>query len=554
MQAKERGSIVMDKIGRNDPCPCGSGKKYKRCCLNEDGARSGFAVDDRNSALAKLDRFVEKELGKEDEAAYDDFYEPWEDRIEELDEQQTATSESVFDMWFFCDARLSKGGRVIDLFLEEGPLLSPGERRYLRLLRETALRLYEVEDMSPGVSVTLVELTAGTRLKVREHLGSRSLWRHALLAARIISEGPCGQPEIESGLLNIPELSRDRVLAQLSEERKEYQREHPGAGDADFFKDMGSFFHDVWISSILDPQIPHMQNTDGEDLLTTRVRFDVLDSAAVEAAFAETKELDRDEKEQAWNWLGNNQKGDSIILGSLVLHGDSLELESNSVRRGERGRALIEKLAGDCVRHRSTVHENVAAGIREALRSGNTGKSSNAAEGEDAIPREVQEALTLDAQARHYREWIDIPIPALQDRTPRDAARDAALRPKVADLIRDLEGFYQRALMEGKPAYDPSWMWSELELIDRSEPVHPPPLGHERLASMAPGLEEMCCTVAERLRHKPGFDDVSTVFRPKTSGTISKSDDFFIRPKPKRMTGRRQANLSARRSNGTFPF
>ena len=21
-----------DKIGRNDPCPCGSGKKYKKCC------------------------------------------------------------------------------------------------------------------------------------------------------------------------------------------------------------------------------------------------------------------------------------------------------------------------------------------------------------------------------------------------------------------------------------------------------------------------------------------------------------------------------------------
>ncbi|MFR6395306.1 MAG: SEC-C metal-binding domain-containing protein [Oscillospiraceae bacterium] len=22
----------MQKIGRNDPCPCGSGKKYKNCC------------------------------------------------------------------------------------------------------------------------------------------------------------------------------------------------------------------------------------------------------------------------------------------------------------------------------------------------------------------------------------------------------------------------------------------------------------------------------------------------------------------------------------------
>jgi uncharacterized protein YecA (UPF0149 family) len=22
------------KAGRNDPCPCGSGRKYKKCCLN----------------------------------------------------------------------------------------------------------------------------------------------------------------------------------------------------------------------------------------------------------------------------------------------------------------------------------------------------------------------------------------------------------------------------------------------------------------------------------------------------------------------------------------
>ena len=27
--------VVRDyKIGRNDPCPCGSGLKYKKCCLN----------------------------------------------------------------------------------------------------------------------------------------------------------------------------------------------------------------------------------------------------------------------------------------------------------------------------------------------------------------------------------------------------------------------------------------------------------------------------------------------------------------------------------------
>ncbi len=35
----QRGEVesidrVASKIGRNDPCPCGSGRKYKQCCLN----------------------------------------------------------------------------------------------------------------------------------------------------------------------------------------------------------------------------------------------------------------------------------------------------------------------------------------------------------------------------------------------------------------------------------------------------------------------------------------------------------------------------------------
>ena len=30
--AKPRPVRVEQKIGRNDPCPCGSGKKYKKCC------------------------------------------------------------------------------------------------------------------------------------------------------------------------------------------------------------------------------------------------------------------------------------------------------------------------------------------------------------------------------------------------------------------------------------------------------------------------------------------------------------------------------------------
>ncbi len=28
--------VKTEKVGRNAPCPCGSGKKYKKCCLNKE--------------------------------------------------------------------------------------------------------------------------------------------------------------------------------------------------------------------------------------------------------------------------------------------------------------------------------------------------------------------------------------------------------------------------------------------------------------------------------------------------------------------------------------
>jgi tetratricopeptide (TPR) repeat protein len=31
-----KGMILLLKVGRNDPCPCGSGKKYKKCCMPKD--------------------------------------------------------------------------------------------------------------------------------------------------------------------------------------------------------------------------------------------------------------------------------------------------------------------------------------------------------------------------------------------------------------------------------------------------------------------------------------------------------------------------------------
>ena len=36
LEQKKSGTVIVGKkVGRNDPCPCGSGKKYKYCCMNK---------------------------------------------------------------------------------------------------------------------------------------------------------------------------------------------------------------------------------------------------------------------------------------------------------------------------------------------------------------------------------------------------------------------------------------------------------------------------------------------------------------------------------------
>ena len=51
----------MPKVGRNEPCPCGSGKKYKRCCLKKDTVlehselRSRRVVHEMGAVLAADD-------------------------------------------------------------------------------------------------------------------------------------------------------------------------------------------------------------------------------------------------------------------------------------------------------------------------------------------------------------------------------------------------------------------------------------------------------------------------------------------------------------------
>ena len=497
----------MDRVGRNDRCSCGSGKKFKKCCESK-GVGLSYSREDRTSAWTKLTHFIEDQLGAEDDLAFDEFWGPWADHPGELPEHFAEMSEHVQDLWFVFDRPLDDGRLVVDRFLEERQgALGAGEKLYLRALRASAMRLYEIEDLRPGESLTLRDVLEGARITVQERMGSRSLDRFECLAARVVQPGASGKPELE-GLFEIPEPLRDRVRSALRQERDDYLGGIRGATVESFYKTAPPLFHEAWAGAILEPHVPRLANTDGEELVHSKVSFEVLDAAALELALDECAELARDAPSRGrWSWSGKNQKGSEVTLGTLQLEAGSLRLEANSVARGERGRALVERLAGAAIRHRATTHEDTQRAVREALKVGEP-----LARGEEpGIPPELQEALVLDQMARYYRTWLDEPLPALGGQTARAAAKKESLRPDLIELIHGLDRMYQRALRDGAPAYDPSWMWAELGLDDGAPP-HPPPLAHERVAELVPGSGELCHAVAEALRKKPGFDDRSSVF------------------------------------------
>ncbi|UWU91654.1 SEC-C metal-binding domain-containing protein [Bradyrhizobium sp. CB1015] len=75
------------KVGRNDPCPCGSGKKFKRCCLNSQGATeipSGLQCDPQEGEITLP--LYEQAQGAFRE--YDPVVEPDPEQWLALDEQE----------------------------------------------------------------------------------------------------------------------------------------------------------------------------------------------------------------------------------------------------------------------------------------------------------------------------------------------------------------------------------------------------------------------------------------------------------------------------------
>jgi hypothetical protein len=135
------------------------------------------------------------------------------------------------------------------------------------------------------------------------------------------------------------------------------------------------------------------------------------------------------------------------VVGVARISGATLRVET-SIARADALRARIETACGDRVReHTDPLSSRVPRQASERER--------------EQPPAEVRQAL-LELKRRYYADWIDLSIPALGGRTPREVVRTASGRAAVDLLLKEFENRERRS-RDGLP-FDFAGMRRELHL------------------------------------------------------------------------------------------
>jgi hypothetical protein len=448
----EETVIAAPKPGRNDPCWCGSGKKYKKCHLtaDEDAERSAAAPPGQDLYAHVFHELLNASTTWYTRAEIEDAHVLFFDR--DLSTANTPSEgETGFFEWLFVDYRPRSTGRtLVEEFLRRrGPRLPDDERALLESWREARFGIWEVQRIEPGRGVELKDLFAGEPVFVNDVSSSKSVAKWDCIVSYIHQFAGKWQFVGNGTLLNRSLLDRFRELVD------EGSRE-AGMTAAEFVRSRSHQWHRT-IGRLHDEQYNDLRlvNAEGETLELCSAEYEVSDPDAVAAAlntapmFEETTPPESEPGVRTFGWL-EIAEGPRRSYGHIEIDGGRLRLECNSQRRLGIGRQLIEKHGGDSVRHIADKVQTQDELKKQAKESGSSQKSAPPS----SLPPEVEREVIHKMMAEHYAKWVDEPLPALDGRTPREAVRSAAGRRAVEDLLRMMENSAERKQTEGDVAFD----------------------------------------------------------------------------------------------------
>jgi hypothetical protein len=436
----------MAKSGRNAPCSCGSGRKYKLCCLER-------ATEER-----QLARTIDGIWQRLQEWTIADHAEHVEAAIEDLcgDERPLSPERvALLGSYVHLDRELPGGGTPAQRF-SELPGLGDRERAAAGILAGACLGLWRARSVQAGASIELEEVLGRRSVTVRSEHVSRSTARWDVLLGRVISGarghelwGPAAifeAAEEEEIVAEVQRLAAERAIppsavfracaAQLLRFTPPTRRASPR-----FFTFEGDEVVDAHARWELEgdaagmalerhPELVDIADTeDGEGVCLewTAARRELAarrPELPPRALLLESTPVFIDHEVRR-----ASADGSRIGLGTFELYPRVLLFHAISEERLDGAIALVRDALGDRAR---LVDRQV-----EPLES--AGARSEQSGGERVLPAEIEEAVLAGLARDRYLRMLDEPDPRFDGLTPREAACSARQRSRLEHWLRTLE-------------------------------------------------------------------------------------------------------------------
>jgi hypothetical protein len=248
-------AVGSERASRNQPCPCGSGRKYKMCCRAKDLEGGTHPLTLRSPALyGMLATFARRAPWR-----------PVHDRLLALAIGAPAAAMLIVDLTIF------DHGVAAHFMRQRGHLLRPDERDLLTDWMNRPVDLYEVTRIRRGSELTLRSLIGGpAMLRQRDRLFSESAERLDLVVGRLLPDGeilPDGTPYLRAlgGIACLFREGRSKATALFADGPVV-----PG-NDEEFPKRLLEIFAQEWE--------PRFQTADGDEyrFCQTSIRVEAAD-------------------------------------------------------------------------------------------------------------------------------------------------------------------------------------------------------------------------------------------------------------------------------------
>ncbi|VAW05204.1 hypothetical protein MNBD_ACTINO01-1518, partial [hydrothermal vent metagenome] len=377
---------------RNDPCPCGSGSKFKVCCARTPKVTPIERMHLLTHKILAFLHTVRSErlhyLGRIAASA--------DDRNDPNDIERFVAHPFLIQIAAIDDS--------LDFFAALwGPLLPQDERDTIDLWRASTRAVWEVTDEPEGPYITLRDTRTGDTVTVYDETGAPHLHTGTLLMG--IVAPAFGEDRFLADPLTIDLRHRDMTLALFDETPTPEELAH-------------------WFGLVTAP--PRLQTTEGQDMVACRAVCEPTLTWESLTAELDTRYECDEGAEDTWETTFVNDAGEKILRGTLRKEGAQLIIETMSQERLDD---ILDTLT------QVTVVEET----REPVTIPSALEPRPHDETATRKPPDPEVRAMLDEIMQQKEEaWLDEQIPLLNGLTPRQAAADPTRRN---DLIALLDSF-----------------------------------------------------------------------------------------------------------------